>query len=778
MTKRLCRHIDLYIGHVAREKIQSSFWPDKLQDWAQRHIYDEMLILSDFWRIFEGTYLRRINCDTGDKQSVETHCVWSVCPPLEKLDAQDLMRLPPGEHTHTSPPTHTHTHMPPPFSHTYTLKHTLEIIQRARDGETVFLVTQYHQFCDLTAQSAHQAFCNFLSLLEVHKARHKWIKKCWRQTDNCYTYECKKVCLALTDTFAITGIVCLGSNNGEPGHGGFLADTSGCIMKCDLWTWTRKWLKPIKQASESYAAAKMMDKPGHVPMLVWHDESESFECTGSIPGISVVNSLSKEYPNKGKFAGGIILRLYVGIGVGIAFTKKQVKKMLGHHTFRGVTRMYESPQSARCGSQLPPKQRRAAKAALLKQTESKKMKRKAEKVRLESHNVSKLARVEGTKKLLNEKKTKAHTKLTFSEAAARVCKHAKSPSTTASCASIDGGRDNVTDVVRIDEGLKEYYTVGDDGIVESWGGPLLPYDMTGWRKVKGGFVRPRPACPCRGMGIREPSTKFEWKDGMKELLTELLAGHTASTAPCEHLANQVMNDGRWSDLDCPDKTHVKNFVQAHFSKHKQAAAHALSRQGKRSYNGLSLAWLKAEVAHRGLTVGRRQMAGCIKLLEKHDDDHEGSLATYHCAPTNSSENASTSFRPVGFTRFRQLIESHRKAKSKGVPLHEWCTKECAYQEIETGRRLREVGMLKLLHKQYNEHSGDIKRHDGDHIIDVDPVYAKGDNVLVLWRGKWYDAIVLKCYPNNTWDVQYPLDSSDQDFSTRLPVGLLKTPPTN
>ena len=541
-----------------------------------------------------------------------------------------------------------------------------------------------------------------------------------------------------------------------------------------------KYLKSIQQASESYAAAKMMDKPGHVPMLVWHDESESFDCTGSIPGISVINSLSKEYPNTGRFAGGVILRLYIGIGMGIAFTKTQVKKMLGRHTFSGVTRMYESPASAQCGSQLPPKQRREAKSALLQQTEDKKKKRKAETIRLQSHNVSKLARVEATKALLCEKKTKKHTKLTFSEAATRVCSHAKSPSTTVTCSSTPcgGGRNNTSDVVRINTGLEEYYTVGDDGIVKSWEGPLLPYDMTGWRKVTGGFVRPRPACPCRGMGIRESTTKFEWKEGMKELIRELLVDHTASSAPCEYLANQVMNDGRWSDLDCPSKAHVKNFVQAHFSKHKQAAEHALRRQGKRSYSGLPLKWLKDEVIHRGLEVGRRQISGCIKLLEKHDDEHEGSLSKYHCAPPDSSESVTTSFRPVGFARFKTLIESSRLQKSKKVPKHEWYTKECAYQEIETGRRLREAGMIKLLHQHYNEHSGDVKRHDGDHVVDVHPVYAERDNVQVLWRGKWYEATVLKCYPNNTWDVQYPLEKSDQDFSTRLPAGLLRSPPAH
>ena len=97
MTNRLCRNIDMYIGHVARDKNQNSFWPDKLQEWARKGTYDEMLILSDFWQLFAGTYERRINCDTGDKQSVETHCIWSLCPPLNKLDAKDIMTLTPGK---------------------------------------------------------------------------------------------------------------------------------------------------------------------------------------------------------------------------------------------------------------------------------------------------------------------------------------------------------------------------------------------------------------------------------------------------------------------------------------------------------------------------------------------------------------------------------------------------------------------------------------------------------------------------------------------------------
>ena len=213
MTDRVCRNIDLFIGHVARDKIQNLFWPEKLQQWARDGQYDSMLILSDFWQLFAGTYERRVGCDTGDKQSVETHVIWSVCPPLHKLDTEDLVNLSAGQsgrwgfNEYQSTLNHSH--------HTPTIMFT-DTIERLKRGETVFLVTTYHQFCDLTAQSAHQAFCNFLSLLEAHKARFKWIDKAFRyiihtinifirmvthinthrQTDNCYTYECKKVCVS------------------------------------------------------------------------------------------------------------------------------------------------------------------------------------------------------------------------------------------------------------------------------------------------------------------------------------------------------------------------------------------------------------------------------------------------------------------------------------------------------------------------------------------------------------------------------------------------------
>ena len=101
------------------------------------------------------------------------------------------------------------------------------------------------------------------------------------------------------------------------------------------------------------------------------------------------------------------------------------------------------------------------------------------------------------------------------------------------------------------DGMDKHYTIGPDGhTVESWRGPLLCYDMTGWKSVgEQKFLRPKPVCPPRGFAIREPTSKFEWKPGMKELITELIVKHTTpSTVPCEQIANKLVMTGRWDDL--------------------------------------------------------------------------------------------------------------------------------------------------------------------------------------------------------------------------------------
>ena len=295
--------------------------------------------------------------------------------------------------------------------------------------------------------------------------------------------------------------------------------------------------------------------------------------------------------------------------------------------------------------------------------------------------------------------------------------------------------------------------------------------MTGWRRVSGGFVRPDPACPCQGMVIRERTSKFEWKPGMKDLIQGYLTNHTAASAPCEHIADKLTLDGRWSDLDCPSKTQVKNYVQSHFTQKKQNAEHALSREGKRTYKGFSLPWLKAEVVHRGLEVGRKQAAGCIKLLEQHDDENEGSLAKFHADPETESSSNNKSL--LGLTAFRKAIESG----TSSIPRLEWYRKECSYQNIPTGRRLRELGMAKLLHKHYLERDGDVKRHDGDHTVSGESVHKVGDKVEILWKGRWYPAKVIRCYPNHTWDVEYP-PSADQVFCKRIPSVLIKVSDDN
>ena len=324
------------------------------------------------------------------------------------------------------------------------------------------------------------------------------------------------------------------------------------------------------------------------------------------------------------------------------------------------------------------------------------------------------------------------------------------------------------DVVVLRDGMDKHYTIGPDGhTVESWRGPLLCYDMTGWKSVgEQKFLRPRPVCPPRGFAIREPTSKFEWKPGMKELITELIVKHTTpSTVPCEQIANKLVMTGRWDDLFCPTKTQIKNFVSSYFVERKKKAQHALERQGKRSYSKFSLKWLQAEVRHRGMQVGRRKVTGCIQLLEQHDDDHPNRLAKLH----RKSDYEVVPER-LGFAAFRKSIES----RSTKVGWLEWYRKECAYQQLQCKTSLRETGMAKLLHKHYLDRPPKhvIKRHDENHVVNVKPAYAVGDKVDVFWRGKWYDATVTKYHRNNTWDVLYP-PPDDQTFCTRLPAALLR-----
>ena len=87
------------------------------------------------------------------------------------------------------------------------------------------------------SHTIHLSTCGHPSHTHIH-----------RVSDNCYTYECKKICLALTEVFKITGIRILGTNNNEPSHGGGLADTAGAIMKNLLWKWTMKNARAIQEA--------------------------------------------------------------------------------------------------------------------------------------------------------------------------------------------------------------------------------------------------------------------------------------------------------------------------------------------------------------------------------------------------------------------------------------------------------------------------------------------------------------------------------------------------
>ena len=178
-------------------------------------------------------------------------------------------------------------------------------------------------------------------------------------------------------------------------------------------------------------------------------------------------------------------------------------------------------------------------------------------------------------------------------------------------------------------------------------------------------------------------------------------------------------------------------------------------------------WLWKEFEHRGMVVGRRKKSGCIKLLEDHDDENEGNLTKYH----SIEDSYPKSTKQLGYAAFRKWIESREKPRS--IPWLEWYQKECVYQQLEITARLREGGLCKLLYKHYRAQQDTIvKRHDETHTVDSTPAYALGDKVDMFWKRKWYPATVIKCYPNHTWDIQYPPDAA-QVYWSRVPAGLLR-----
>ena len=50
MCDMVIRNIELFQGHVARDKWQSRFWAEKLEYLKDNNIFDEAICLSDFWK--------------------------------------------------------------------------------------------------------------------------------------------------------------------------------------------------------------------------------------------------------------------------------------------------------------------------------------------------------------------------------------------------------------------------------------------------------------------------------------------------------------------------------------------------------------------------------------------------------------------------------------------------------------------------------------------------------------------------------------------------------
>lgn len=131
--------ITKFSAHMQRVSNQNRFWSDRLDAMATNKEFDLVMVMSDFWKKFEGTAMRRKNCEKGEKQSVETHVFWSLLPPRDHPGV-DWRRYPAGS------------------------KDT----QPDDNGHRGFVVHVYNLFSNDVAQTSHQALCNILSVYEHH----------------------------------------------------------------------------------------------------------------------------------------------------------------------------------------------------------------------------------------------------------------------------------------------------------------------------------------------------------------------------------------------------------------------------------------------------------------------------------------------------------------------------------------------------------------------------------------------------------------------------------
>ena len=585
----------------------------------------------------------------------------------------------------------------------------------------------------------------------------------------------------MTECYKITGIHVLYINNCEPSHGGNLADTAGAILKKALWIWTRKWRKAISEARQSVEAAADMGLDGHVPLITWNAHDDEWQLGGSLQGVSITNSLHKEFPRNGRYAGGIIVRLYVGVGVGVGFTAVQVKSLMGGHSFVDVARTIETSDgnvdTTQSVSHRSSKQRKAHRESVKQELQAKVEDRKEKSV-LQQALVPAVQKRKTATALLRTRKRSRQDGYTLSETASLVTKFGTAPRHFQPLSDIATSNDDKGwNRVKVDkchlhrkpDGSYKFFTTSDNGVVTDCTGWLAGFDTRGWIFNENEFVRPRPRPPRRGFATRESIVKFEWTDDMRNFVMERCTGHDAAKDVAHaSILDDMLHSGRWSDLLCPSLKQIRNLCNSFFAKKKAAAAHALQRAGKRSYRNYSLKWLKAECRSRELRVGGNGVPGCIKMLEQHDDDQfynvnvdsRNPLCKLHQIEDYPQEDVLT------FARFKS------GQQQSVVPQLEWLQKECAYHNLSVGQK-KESGLWKLLYDNYLDNpSSQENRHDSDH-QSTTPLHYKLDEVVqVHYQGKWYRAVVSRVYKNDTYDVDY--SNGDTYFNTRLPITLLRS----
>jgi hypothetical protein len=318
--RKSIEHLEM---HQVRHGMMSKYRPWILDLIKMHKLYQCIVVLSDFWKKFDGIALANALCDMDAAMSVEGHVIMGLIPPSGAI---------PNFKSDT-------------FDATCVGK---------EDGFFVLYVTQISK---TTTQDWRQKMCNRIALFRDIKVMLPHVTGAFTQSDGAYNDNTMALHMALLGK--VTGIYVLGSGHNEPGHGGDRVDSWGACLIAHMWAWVRDILhNDIAIDSPDVTCRALVEPPlaGSVARVVDHDpavlDGIYDKKKNAFKGVKILDMYWKLYPRSGiipdslwpadsleKYPGGVRMYRFIGcgntlggLGTGQSFTEEQMNDMRNGNT--------------------------------------------------------------------------------------------------------------------------------------------------------------------------------------------------------------------------------------------------------------------------------------------------------------------------------------------------------------------------------------------------------------------------------------------------------------